>query len=352
MDNYDVYVSINNINFLPWLQNTRLNNAVYQGIEGVTYYFFSRATDQAGNLEPAPTAADAMTTVSLEEEAMHWQLNLSAQPSSAGELSGDGMYEDGQAATIEANAHPGWRFAYCQGSGIGNQEMSLNSVIMDRDRIVNAVFVKTWNLTATTSNTVHGNVSGSGNYDDGSAVAIQAIPAESYLFSHWDGPGVNDVTNKQTTVSLSGDQEVQAVFKFDTTSSYDIWSQAEFKRLSQVEEVAGKHANPDGDCAVNLLEMAFGMDPHVADCDRIPHLVSGDVPGEYKLVFHRLKSGGGLTYHIQEASTPDGNWTTFNASPDETFITSVSPTLERVEITFDASYGASSRYFRIRISCP
>lgn len=62
---YDIYVSENGGAFSPWLQGTSLSSALYQGVFGTDYSFYSIARDAAGNNEPAKSAGEAMTSVSL-----------------------------------------------------------------------------------------------------------------------------------------------------------------------------------------------------------------------------------------------------------------------------------------------
>lgn len=61
--NYDVYVSENGGPFTALLSATPLTGTMFTGSLGKTYTFYSQARDLAGNLEPAPAAADATTTV-------------------------------------------------------------------------------------------------------------------------------------------------------------------------------------------------------------------------------------------------------------------------------------------------
>ncbi|MBI5388491.1 MAG: hypothetical protein HZA90_27820 [Verrucomicrobia bacterium] len=62
---FDVFVSENRGPFVPWLQQTTLNGAIYAGAHGGTYAFYTVATDRAGNREAAPTTPDATTIVTL-----------------------------------------------------------------------------------------------------------------------------------------------------------------------------------------------------------------------------------------------------------------------------------------------
>jgi len=66
---FDVFVSVNGGPVSLWLDRTSLNGAVYAGVLGNRYAFYSVATDGAGNREPAPATPDAATVVSLSNTA-------------------------------------------------------------------------------------------------------------------------------------------------------------------------------------------------------------------------------------------------------------------------------------------
>ncbi len=60
---YDVFVSDDGGAFTEWLTNTSLTAAAFVGQDGHTYSFFSVATDALNNVQPAPSSAQASTTV-------------------------------------------------------------------------------------------------------------------------------------------------------------------------------------------------------------------------------------------------------------------------------------------------
>jgi hypothetical protein len=60
---YSVFVSDNGGGFAPWLTGTTGTAAVYTGVDGHTYAFYSLATDMAGNRQPAPASGQASTEV-------------------------------------------------------------------------------------------------------------------------------------------------------------------------------------------------------------------------------------------------------------------------------------------------
>ncbi len=60
---YDIYVSDDGGPFTLWQSGTTQTSAVYTGAVGHTYTFYSVATDNVGNVEAAPSAPEAETTV-------------------------------------------------------------------------------------------------------------------------------------------------------------------------------------------------------------------------------------------------------------------------------------------------
>jgi hypothetical protein len=60
---YTIYVSTDGGPFVPFISNTTATQAVYQGSGGHSYAFYSIARDNVGNVESAPHAPDAVTTI-------------------------------------------------------------------------------------------------------------------------------------------------------------------------------------------------------------------------------------------------------------------------------------------------
>ena len=66
---FDIFVSVDDGPFAPWLQATKVRGAVYRGEPGRRYAFYSTAVDVAGNREAPPLQPDAATRVSLANSA-------------------------------------------------------------------------------------------------------------------------------------------------------------------------------------------------------------------------------------------------------------------------------------------
>ena len=70
MGAYNVYVSTDGGDYLPWLQRINDTQAVYHGQSGHTYSFYSAAIDNVGHVEIAPVVPGAQTTVPLGMDAL------------------------------------------------------------------------------------------------------------------------------------------------------------------------------------------------------------------------------------------------------------------------------------------
>ena len=60
---YDVYVSDNGSNYMPWQVDVATTSALFTGVDGHTYSFLSVATDNEGNTQPTPSDSQASTKV-------------------------------------------------------------------------------------------------------------------------------------------------------------------------------------------------------------------------------------------------------------------------------------------------
>ncbi len=72
---YDIFVSDNGSAFMPLLSQTTDTSTSFTGVDGHTYGFYSIATDQVGNIQKTPTAAQASTLIRTAT-----QLVVTAQP--------------------------------------------------------------------------------------------------------------------------------------------------------------------------------------------------------------------------------------------------------------------------------
>jgi len=121
-------------------------------------------------------------------------------------------YSDGQTVSISATPNSGWVFDHWDGDLSGTA--ASQSILMNADKTVTAVFVTTQTYNLVTSVTGQGTISpaaGSHVYAQGAVVNITATPSSNWAFDHWEGDltGTNPFSR---VVVMSANKSVMAVF--------------------------------------------------------------------------------------------------------------------------------------------
>jgi hypothetical protein len=121
--------------------------------------------------------------------------------------SGSGTYDEGSQVPIVANVPAGYRFDRWTGdtANVANVSAASTTITMLADATVTATFVRQYTLTVS-------NGTGSGVYDTGSAVPIQATVPAGYRFDRWTGATVANATSASTTIVMTADATVTATF--------------------------------------------------------------------------------------------------------------------------------------------
>lgn len=142
-----------------------------------------------------------------------------------------GVYERGTVVTLTAISDSGWLFSGW--SGDLNSAAVIDSIIMDNDKSILAVFApqKNYQLTAWImgSGQVLFDPPG-GSYAPGTVVTLTAVPDNGWEFSHWQGALTG--SNNPDSVIVSGDMIFIAQF-VETTSVGEIENKPYDYRLEQ-----------------------------------------------------------------------------------------------------------------------
>ncbi len=121
-----------------------------------------------------------------------------------------GTYDEGTSVTMSATPDTGWAFSGWSGALSGSTNPV--SMTMNADKVVTATFVQLPN-TFTLSTNISGNggvTPSSGTYDEGTTIAMRAIPDTGWQFSSWSGD-LSGSTNP-TTLTMNSDNHVVASF--------------------------------------------------------------------------------------------------------------------------------------------
>ena len=144
-----------------------------------------------------------------------YTLTARASPAAGGTVTGGGRYNGGTDVTVTATANSGYRFSHWTGACSG---FGACSVSMTRDRLVVAVFVARYALTASANPSAGGTVTidvsppqhwRRSTFDAGSVVTVAATPNSGYRFDRWSGACTGSGT---CSVTMTADRSVTAHF--------------------------------------------------------------------------------------------------------------------------------------------
>jgi hypothetical protein len=191
----------------------------------VTYTLTVPMDAEAGNytIEGTVTGDEVVNPVggdnTITVRVLH---DLTTSSTAGGSVSDPGegtyTYDEGTVVNLVATPNAGYRFDEWTGdvSTVADVNDPTTTITMNGDYSLTAEFVKTYNLT--TSSTAGGSVSNPGEgiytYDEGTVVNLVATPNAGYRFDEWTGDvsTVADANDPTTTITMNGDHSITANF--------------------------------------------------------------------------------------------------------------------------------------------
>lgn len=145
-----------------------------------------------------------------------YHLDVVVEPAIGGFAEKTGWYEVDSHVPIQAEPRAGFSWQGWRGGDVQDPQAPQSSVELNGHRTVVAQFQREWSLIVLPSEPEGGTVTGGGDFPVGSLNPITATPADGYRFEQWQGPGVLDPSNPETSVRVeSSEHDVIAVFTPD-----------------------------------------------------------------------------------------------------------------------------------------
>lgn len=163
----------------------------------------------------------------FQQDANNYTVNVLANPSAGGSVTGGGTYQQGQQCTVTATVNNGYSFVKWTEGGNEVSTQTDYTFIVNSNRILVANFqIQSYTVTAIADPADGGTIMGDGIYDYGDVCTLTAIPALGYSFDEWTNNGVQVSTNPTASFIVSGDIEyvahfVQSVNSFTITAVAD-----------------------------------------------------------------------------------------------------------------------------------
>ena len=180
------------------------------------------------------------------------EFNLSVNVSGGGSVSDvNGSYAYGTVVELNASADSHMDFVGWLGDGVTDPTLEHTSITLSQDRNITAVFQHTiYSVVANPLGSGTVSLSGDGNYTFGTIVDLNATPNQGYLFSHWNGFGPDSNTSSSTTLSVSQDHAIEAVFE---AQSLDLNASSQDSLMGLVETVQSGPYFYDGNYTINAI---------------------------------------------------------------------------------------------------
>ena len=190
-------------------------------------YTFTRWTKDGTQVSTNPNY-----TFSVTEEASFvaeftissYAINVTANPTAGGWVTGAGNYNHGASCTLTATPATGYTFTKWTKNGTQvSTNPSYTFTVSGAASYVAVFTIKSYAISTSSNPTAGGSVSGAGAYNHGASCTLTATPATGYTFTKWTKNGTQVSTNPNYTFTVTEAASYVAVF---TINSYAITANA------------------------------------------------------------------------------------------------------------------------------
>lgn len=215
-------------------------------------------------------------------QVINYSINVSADPSNGGAVTGGGSYQQGQLCTVTAINNTGYDFVNWTefGSVVSNSANYTFNVNSNRTLVAHFQ-AQSYTITATAIPTNGGMVSGGGNYNYGQSCTVSAVPYTGYIFSNWTENGSVVSTNTNYTFIVNANRTIVANFQYvfpDLTTNE--------VTMSDGSVISGGYISSDGGSPVTARGICYGAYHNPDLSAEFSHTVDGTGTGHFTSVIN------------------------------------------------------------------
>ena len=145
----------------------------------------------------------------------YYSINVSANPTNGGTVTGGGSYQQGQSCTVTATANTGYNFTNWMenGSVVSSNASYTFTVNGNRTLVANFTAIpQTYTVSVSANPTNGGTVTGGGSYQQGQSCTVTATANTGYNFTNWMENGSVVSSNASYTFTVNGNRTLVANF--------------------------------------------------------------------------------------------------------------------------------------------
>lgn len=180
---------------------------------GTTYYVRAYAINRFGT---AYGSEVSFTTTQIPS----YTINVSANPTNGGTVSGGGSYQQGQSCTVIATASNGYSFNnWTENGNVVSTNPNYTFIVYNNRSLVANFSVQapnTYTINASPNPSNGGTVTGGGTYQQGQSCTVTATANTGYTFLRWTENGNQVSTNASYTFTVTGNRTLVAQFQLQS----------------------------------------------------------------------------------------------------------------------------------------
>jgi hypothetical protein len=145
-----------------------------------------------------------------------YSINVSANPTNGGNVTGGGTYDQGQSCTVSATPNTGYTFTNWTENGnvVSSQANYTFTVTGSRTLVANfQAQSQNYTIAVSANPTNGGNVTGGGTYPQGQSCTVSATPNTGYTFTNWTENGNVVSSQANYTFTVTGNRTLVAQFQ-------------------------------------------------------------------------------------------------------------------------------------------
>jgi hypothetical protein len=147
----------------------------------------------------------------------NYNINVSANPTNGGTVSGGGTYQEGQSCTVNATANTGYTFTnWTENGNVVSTNARYTFTVTGNRNLVAHFTMQSYTITVSADPTTGGTVSGGGTFNHGQSCTLTATAATGYDFINWTKNGQQVSTNATYTFTVTESATYVAHFQIQT----------------------------------------------------------------------------------------------------------------------------------------